>query len=354
MIDFGTDVVLVTGANGWLGRNLVQTLLDGDPDCPLLREPQPQLTVRAMIVPGDDASFLQGLSPRVEVVETDLRNREDCRRFVAGCQRAILFHTAGVIHPGRTARFFEVNVEGTANLLQAATESQVARAVVVSSNSPCGTNPHPDHIFDEDSPYRPYMSYGRSKVQMERLVRQFQQSGQIETVIIRPPWFYGPHQPPRQSLFFRMIRAGRVPVVGTGENLRSMAYVGNICQALVRAALSKEANGQTYWIADEKPYSMNQIIDTIRELLKVEFGLSCAERPMKLPYFVGQIATVADACIQKAGLYWQKMHVLSEMNKTIACSIEKARRELGYEPAVALKEGMRRSIQWCLESGIPI
>jgi nucleoside-diphosphate-sugar epimerase len=52
------------------------------------------------------------------------------------------------------------------------------------------------------------------------------------------------------------------------------------------------------------------------------------------------------------GLYHQKIHVLSEMNKTIACSIDKARRELGYAPVVELEEGMRRSLAWCLAEGI--
>jgi nucleoside-diphosphate-sugar epimerase len=55
--------------------------------------------------------------------------------------------------------------------------------------------------------------------------------------------------------------------------------------------------------------------------------------------------------IQKAGFYNTRIHVLSEMNKTIACSIEKARAELGYEPRIDLEEGMRRSIRWCLDNG---
>ena len=54
---------------------------------------------------------------------------------------------------------------------------------------------------------------------------------------------------------------------------------------------------------------------------------------------------------RRAGLYQQKLHVLSEMNKTIACSIAKARAQLGYQPDVELREGMRRSIEWCLANG---
>jgi nucleoside-diphosphate-sugar epimerase len=72
---------------------------------------------------------------------------------------------------------------------------------------------------------------------------------------------------------------------------------------------------------------------------------------MRLPDIASEIALAADKAIQGAGMYNQKIHVLSEMNKTIACRIDLARRELGYEPAVALREGMRRSLKWCVESG---
>src|SRR5215469_4462773 len=88
--------------------------------------------------------------------------------------------------------------------------------------------------------------------------------GALETVIIRPPWFYGPGQPPRQSLFFEMIRDGKAPIVGGGENRRSMAYVDNICQGALLCEKVDTAKNQTYSIADRKPYSMNESDDTIK------------------------------------------------------------------------------------------
>jgi nucleoside-diphosphate-sugar epimerase len=63
---------------------------------------------------------------------------------------------------------------------------------------------------------------------------------------------------------------------------------------------------------------------------------------------------VLDAALQSLGQYNQKIHVLSEMNKNIACSIAKAEKELGYQPKIALEEGMRRSIEFCLNKGIPL
>ena len=346
--NLGTRLALVTGAMGWLGASLVEGLIKGLPDCDAFADPQPDLRVRCLVMPGQDARPLQALSPRIETVEGDLRSIDDCRRFCAGADGAILFHTAGVIHPGRVSEFYDVNVRGTTNQLDAALEARVRRAVVISSNSPCGCNPHPDHLFDEESPYNPYMNYGRSKMLMEQAVKKRITENGLDASILRPPWFYGPHQPARQTLFFRMIRDGKAPIVGGGQNLRSMAYTDNIVQGMLLAATRDEAAGETFWIADERPYSMNEIVDTVEHLLESEFGQKCVHKRMRLPGAAAEVAGIVDGSLQRVGMYHQKIHVLSEMNKTIACSVDKARRVLGYRPRISLEEGMRRSLKWMI------
>lgn len=348
-------LTLVTGVPGWLGTRLVRVLVTGLPEVPSLWENHPSRQIRCLVLPGSDISEIRAISERIEIFEGDLRNFEAMKSFCQGAEGAILFHCAGVIHPVRRVReFFEVNVDGTRNLLRAAAEAGIRRAVVVSSNSPIGTNPHRNHFFTESSPYNPYMGYGRSKMLMEEVVREYQAQNKLETVIIRPPWFYGPDQPPRQTLFFKMIKKGTVPIIGDGENRRSMAYVDNICQGLLLSEQNPIANGQTYWIADRRPYTMNEIVATIELLLEAEFGIRVAHRRLHLPHVVGEVAQLCDGLLQRIGLYNQKIHVLSEMNKNIVCSSLKAQKELGYDPKIDLKEGMRRSIRWCLEKGIVI
>jgi nucleoside-diphosphate-sugar epimerase len=353
-VSSGNAIVLLTGALGWLGSRLVEVLARGLPEIPAFKEPYPATKLRCLVLPGQDHSLLSSISKRIDIVVGNLETPADCDRFCREAKGAILFHTAGMIHPKRVADFYKVNVTGTANLLQAAVTGGIRRAVVVSSNSPCGCNPHPDHLFDEFSPFRPYLNYGRSKMQMELLVHERCRRGEIETVIVRPPWFYGPNQPPRQSVFFRMIRDGKAPIVGSGQNLRSMAYIDNLCQGLLLAASVERARGQTYWIADRRPYSMNEIVDTVERLLETEFGQTCAHKRMRLPVLASSMAFAADTALQRLGFYQQKIHVLSEMNKTIACSVNKAERELGYQPLIDLEEGMRRSLAWCKAKGVLI
>ncbi len=342
--------ILITGGNGWLGSQLIRILLNGLPEANI--DPISKQKIKCLIIPGSDKNIIHSISKEIEIFEGDLRNVDSVKDFCSGGNEATLFHCAGIIHPNRNIKeLFDVNVTGTENLLKSAINFGVKRTVIVSSNSPTGVSNSPNIIFDETSPYNPYMNYGHSKMLMEKMVQQYQETGGIEAVIVKAPWFYGTGQPPRQTLFFSMIKNGKVPLIGDGNNLRSMTYLDNLCQGLILCAKIQNANGQTYWIADEKPYKMNEIIDTIEELLEKEFKMKVTHKRVKLPYLTGEFATLMDRCLQSFGLYNQKIHVLSEMNKNIACSIEKAKRELGYKPTISLKEGMKRSIRWCLKNG---
>jgi nucleoside-diphosphate-sugar epimerase len=348
-------ITLVTGFPGWLGTRLVQALLDGLPDVPALAPPDRTRQVRCLVQPGAEVSSLDDLTRRVEISSGDLSDPVALRQFCKGAEGATLFHCAGIVHPNNRVReHFVVNADGTCRLLQAAEAAGVRRAILVSSIATLGDNPCHNHVFDESSPYNPYRSYGRSKMLMEQAAHEFQARGKIETVIVRPPWFYGPNQPPRQTFFFQMIKSGMFPLPGDGENRRSMGYVDNTCQGLLLCESVPEANGQTYCIADRRPYSMNEIVATVERLLEMEFRIPVTHKRMRLPNFTGEMAMHADGLLQRLGIYQQKIHVFSEMNKTLACSIAKAERELGYDPKIELEEGMRRSIAWAIDNGYKI
>jgi nucleoside-diphosphate-sugar epimerase len=342
--------IFVTGAAGWLGVNLVRILVEGKGDLPASSIPKVS-AIKAFVQADDEAPLLKKLGSSVEIFRGDVRSDDNCDQFLKNGSGGTLIHCAGMIHPSRVKEFYSINVEGTKNLLNAAIKNGLKRIVIVSSNSPIGVTKDNDVIFDEKSPYHPYMNYGKSKMQMEQMALS-EAKEKIEICLIRTPWFYGPYQPERQTTFFKMIRDGKFPLVGNGQNLRSMAYTDNLSQGLLLAGFNATLPSKIYWIADEKPYAMVEIVNTVRDLLKNKFSLNVIDRQIRIPSFVGDIATLIDASIQSLGLYHQKFHVLSEMNKTIACSVEKAKSELGYQPMVSLKGGMTTSIQWCLDNGL--
>jgi nucleoside-diphosphate-sugar epimerase len=330
---------VVTGAAGWLGQNLVRTLV------------RSRDRVRCLVMTPDEAAALSVVSPKVETVVGDVRDPATADDLFDGVGGAAVFHAAAVIHPARSTReFFDVNVGGTQNIVDRARRASATRFVHVSSNSPFGVNASPDEAFTEESPYNPYMGYGKSKQEAESIVQKAHERGDIPTVIVRAPWFYGPYQPPRQSTFFSAIRKGTFPLVGDGTQRRSMAYTDNLVQGLVRAEVSEKAPGNAYWVADATPYTLEQIIETVRLALADE-GLPAKPIRIRLPLAAARAAERLDAALQARGRYQQALHVMGELGHTIACDIGRARDELGYEPTVELREGMRASIRWCLDHG---
>jgi nucleoside-diphosphate-sugar epimerase len=329
--------ILVTGAPGWLGTRLVEALTGAAGSWPRITGAK----VRCLVRPGIDASALRSLG--AETFESDLTSPTELGKGVDGAE--IVIHAAGLIHPHRVRELYDLNTDGTRRMLDAAIKAGVRRFVFVSSNSPAGANADKTRLLDE-TVVAPFMNYGLSKRRAEVAVLDACRAGRIESVVVRPCWFYGPGQPPRQTRFFKMIESGRPIIFGTGEYLRSMSYVDNSVQGLLLAAASDKASGQIYWIADKRPYPVNEIYATVARLLGVKDF-----RPRHVPELASRACHLMDAGLQAAGLYVQEFHVAGELIKTIACSIEKAERELAYAPAFSLEEGMRRSIAWCRAHG---
>lgn len=337
--------ILITGAPGWLGNRFLEILVKGwDQKAPLN-----DWALRCLVLPNVNTAIFHELSKikNIECVEGDVRRPETLRQAVKDVD--VVYHIAGIIHPRRIKELYDVNTSGTDNLLRACLNAHVKRIVYVSSNSAAGINASPEILLQEQDAPKPYMNYGWSKRLSEQILQRASGSGKIETVILRPCWYYGPNQPPRQTTFFRMIQKGRPIIFGDGSALRSMSYVDNTCQALLLSAEQSRAIGQIYWIADAHPYAANEIYATVAKLLNVQ-----DYKPLHVPNLVSEVCLVADRMLQGVGLYIKEIHVAGEMNKDIACSIEKARNELGYNPTIGLEEGMRRSIDWCRGHGIDI
>ena len=337
--------LFLTGMSGWLGQALLPRLLNHS-------ECQDTL-FHVFLLPGQKLNLSQKNQKRVRVFYGNLKNPKNCENFFTCTRQSAFIHIAGIIHPKRTQEFYQINQEASGNLLQAAVKKKVKRAIILSSNSPFGFNRDNRSLFDETSSYHPYMNYGRSKMLLEQEVFKIHRETDLETIIIRAPWFYGAHSPPRQSTLFQMVREGRFPILGDGKQRRSMCHVENLCQGILLCLFAETLSSDCYWIADQCPYSVNQIVSTIQTLLKDEFKIKqVADRQIHLPKVTGHIAQTIDFCFQSFGFYSQKFHVLSEMNRSIACSIEKAKKELGYRPEWDLENGMKQSIQWTLDQGI--
>jgi nucleoside-diphosphate-sugar epimerase len=341
----------VTGAPGWLGTRLVEALRAGLPE---LHVSDPDRRIRCLVRPGTPAAAVAELPAGVELVTGDIRDPQSLPELFRGVEGATVFHLSGVVSPRRTRDFYDVHVDGTRNVLEAAAEAGARKFVSISSNMVAGPNPHPERLFDEQSPRRPTLPYGKSKALMEDAVNEAFAAGRLSTVILRPCRFYGPRQHAARTRLYRMIRQGRMPVLGKGDALWSMSYVDNTCQALLLAERSPVAAGKTYWIADRRPYTVREITDTVEAVLERDFGIPVSHRRRRLPVVAGRIAAAADRFLQRFGVIEKRLHALGHLQESGACSIGAAQRDLGYDPKVELEEGTRRAIRWCVDTGQPI
>ena len=338
--------VLITGASGWLGINLINTFLRGIDLYPETHNLSENTSINVFIPRSEYEKIFSLFGDKIKYYYGDITNKEDCKNFLSNFKDGTIFHLVGIIHPKKISDLYKINFQGTKNICESAIDVGLEKIIVLSSNSPFGLNKDQVSPFDHNSNYKPYFNYGRSKMLMEKFIKEIEEKKLINTVLVRAMWFYGPYQPDRQNLFFQMINKGKVPLVGSGNNLRSMSNTENLSYGLILTYLKEEANGNSYWIADKRPYSQLEIINTVRNVLLKEFSIESINKNIKLPRIFSDIAYFADMIIQKTGFYNSKIHVLSELSKNIFCSIKKTEDDLGYNPKIDLKIGLKRNFDW--------
>jgi nucleoside-diphosphate-sugar epimerase len=338
--------ILITGASGWLGINLIKAFLNGIDLYDETQNLSDKTSINIFIPKSEHDKLYSLFRDKINYYYGDIKNKNECENFTKNFKTGTIFHLVGIIHPKKISELYEINYKGTKNICEASINAGLEKIIILSSNSPFGLNINQNSPFHENSNYNPYLNYGRSKMLMENYVKEIERKKLIHTVLIRAMWFYGPYQPDRQNLFFEMINKGKVPLVGSGNNLRSMSNTENLSYGLILASIKKNANGNVYWIADKRPYSQMEIINTVRAVLREEFNIISSKKVIKLPNILSTIAYYLDHAIQNVGLYNSKLHVLTELNKNIFCTINKAEEDLGYKPKIDLKIGLKRNFEW--------
>jgi UDP-glucose 4-epimerase len=224
--------VCVTGGAGFIGSNLVDRLLDDGHD----------VTVLDNLSTGSRANLAQAL-PGIRLIEGDIRDSDVVADAVEGCE--VVFHQAALAAVAdsveRPIAVTDVNLGGTLKVLVAARDALVRRVVFASSSSVYGDSPELPKT--ESMPLRPLSPYAASKASGEAYLAAWEAAYGLETVSLRYFNVYGPRQSPRSLYaaavprFVEAIVGGRTPVIyGDGQQTRDFAWVGDVADALVRAA----------------------------------------------------------------------------------------------------------------------
>lgn len=320
--------ILITGGNGFLGRNLTLALQErGD-------------SLRVLALPKEDTTWLEKRG--VAVFRGNVRNPGVLTASMCGANG--VFHLAAMIGAWRTMQeYHAVNVTGTENVCRAALATGVRRLVHISSAMVY--NMASGRPVTEDDPLEPLDEpYSMTKAEGDKLVQRMIAEDQLPAVIIRPATVFGPGDRLNFGRIADRVRAGKAIIIGSGDNAVPLVYVTDIVQGLLLAMDNEHAVGQAYNIGNDQPLTQKVFFSAIAQ----EVGVS----PPRIHVPYDPLYTAAYAAERIAAFSGNRIppfvtrHSVKLYGADNHLSIAKARRELGYAPQVPLREGVQTAAAW--------
>ena len=332
--------ILITGASGFIGSFLVERGLEAG------------MNVWAALRATSSRKYLT--DSRTQFIELDLGHDERLRaQLKAHAEQHgpfdYVIHAAGATKCRRPEDFQKTNAEGTLRLALSLLETGALRPggrfVFLSSLSVCGPVHEIDFepITENDTPL-PNTAYGRSKLQAERYLADVPG---LNYVVLRPTGVYGP----RERDYFMMAKSRREHVdfaVGFRPQVLTFIYVADLVEAAY-LALDHGPRGAVYPLSDGRQYTSR----TFSDLLQLELGVKRVVHvtaPLWVLWLVSCIAGKAAALLGRTStLNLDKYRIMRQRNWK--CSIEAARRDLGYRPQWPLTRGVRAAVEWYKAEG---
>jgi 2-alkyl-3-oxoalkanoate reductase len=320
--------ILITGGNGLLGRYLATALLHRAD------------SVRVLAGPTEDTRWLEGQG--VVIYRGDVRCPETLSAPMSGAWAVL--HLASMMGTWRPIEdFYAVNMTGTENVCRAVLAQGVGRIVHVSSWKVYGMAL--GEPVSEQFLLRPFGEpYSITKAAGDIAVQRMIADNRLPAVIIRPGTFFGPGDQLNFGRIANRLRVGRGIIVGRGDNALPLVYITDVVQGLLLALDHDDAVGQAYNITNDRPLAQQQLLDAIAH----EIGASPPH--IHVPY---QALYAAGSAAEKLAMLTRSQHqpVLTRLGVKLFGTdnrhgIDKARRELGYQPMVDLRAGVRLAAEW--------
>ncbi len=319
--------VLVTGGGGFLGKAIAKRLINrGD-------------RVR---------SFSRGHYPElrrlgIDVQRGDLADKNAVMSAVKGCDA--VFHVAAKTGIwGAYRSYYETNVTGTENIIDACRKNRVSRLVYTSSPSVIFAGGNMEGV-NESAPYpKTYLThYPKTKAKAERRVLSANDTD-LATVALRPHLIWGPGDPNFLPQFIERRKSGRLAKLGGQPHLVDCIYIDNAADAHILAADRLHPNssisGKAYFISQGEPIDIGELMDRILGAA----GLAPIDRtvPASLAYAAGCLLEMIYGILRLQGEPPMTRFLAKQLSTSHWFDMSAARIELGYSPAISIEEGLRR------------
>ncbi len=309
--------VMVTGANGFVGRSL----------CPVLRHSN--FSVRAAVrsigfpeSPGEDVVSVGEIGP-------------DTTWDLALEDVSTVVHLAARVHVLRETitdpedECHRINALGTERLARSAARARVKRLVYVSTTGVNGSSTS-GSAFTEASTPSPANAYARSKWDAERALSRVADEIGLEVVILRPPLIYGPGVKANFLRLMELIDKGLPLPFGSIDNRRSLLYVGNLTDAIIKCVRAPEAAGETFLVSDGEDVSTPELARRTGE------ALGSGARILPFPPTV----------LRRVGRLFGKSSAIEPLLDSMVVDTGRIRDTLGWSPPHTMKHGLRETARW--------
>jgi len=330
--------ILVTGGAGFIGSAVVRELIS--------QTSHHVVNVDCLTYAGNLESLATASdSPRYAFAQVNICDRADLDRVFAEHQPDVVMHLAAESHVDRSidgpGDFIETNIHGTYTLLEAArsywsrldaSRKAAFRFHHISTDEVYGDLHGTDDLFLETTPYAPSSPYSASKAASDHLVRAWQRTYGLPTLITNCSNNYGPYHFPEKLIPHMILNAlsGKpLPVYGNGQQVRDWLYVEDHARALVLVA-TQGVIGETYNIGGHNEQKNLHVVQTLCALLE---ELATDKKPAGVAAFADLITFVKDRPGHDA---------------RYAIDASKIERELGWRPQETFDSGLRKTVQWYL------
>ena len=323
--------LLVTGAAGFIGCNLVRKLIARLQD-------EKIVSYDALTYAGNLESLQEFRdTPNHFFVHGDICDQEKVRETFEAHDVTGVLHLAAESHVDRSIvsplKFIDTNVKGTAVLLQVARsfwkDRDDVRFLHVSTDEVFGSLGD-EGFFSENTPYAPRSPYSASKASADHMARAWAETYDLPVLVTNCTNNYGPFQFPEKLLPLVIVRAlskGTVPVYGEGTNIRDWLFVEDHCDALIEVFLRGEI-GETYCIGGRAEWANLALVETVLDEVDRQEGRA-----------VGSSRDLVEFVKDRPGHDFR-----------YAMDINKIETELGWEPSVGLEQGIERTVRWYREN----
>ncbi len=324
--------VLVTGGTGFTGSALVFRLLEEGHE--------------VRVLDYQEGLFAEKLRQAgVEVILGNVVDKNAVDAATSGME--IVFHLAAAFRElNRSDEFyFDVNVNGTRNVMECAQKHGVSKVIYCSTQGVHGNIAHPPG--SEMSPVEPADYYQETKYLGEKVVLEYVEQG-MRAIILRPMAIYGPGDPERFFMIFNRInRNSSFPMFGSGKTLYHPLYIDNLSDAFVLGMTSDRFSGEAYLIGDDNYLSIEELVRQVANAM---------DQPVKISHYPIRPLVIAGHICEKVckpfgiapPIFPRRVDWYRQDRAFV---IDKARDELGYQPKVGIEEGLRKTAEWYFAEG---